>query len=204
MDAETYYFGEEIRAHGYADVIEGAADTDGATEGLDRGAMVAHAKAQYENCMRTLRQWMDKSDENRQIAARLSASFSASLGGSTVNKPRQEDSRMDITELKAKYPDVYNAVYAAGVAEERSRVSAHLKMAADSGDVSAAVDFIKAGTAVAANEVTAKYHEVFCRTQLKNARIEDNTPPVVTPSIDKTDAQSEALSAYKKLMMGGR
>ena len=107
MDAETYYFGEEIKAHGYADEIEGAPDEEGAK--ADRGAMVAQARAQYENCMSRLRQWMDKSDANRQLAARLSASFLASMAkptrvAQTTQSIQTEDS-MDITELKAKYPE---------------------------------------------------------------------------------------------------
>lgn len=110
---------------------------------------------------------------------------------------------MDVAELKAKYPDVYNSVFAEGENKERSRVSAHLKMAADSGDISASVDFIKNGTPVSADEVTAKYHEVFCKTQLQAARLEDNTPAIATPGADKTDVHAEALAHYKKLMLGG-
>ncbi len=111
---------------------------------------------------------------------------------------------MDITELKTKYPDLYNSVFTAGVEDERSRVTAHLKMATDSGDVGAAVDFIKAGTPVSANDVTAKYHEVFCKTQLKAARMSDNVPSVTVPEPDKTDEQKAVLSAYKKMMLGGK
>lgn len=216
MDAETYYFGAEIVAHGYADAVDGTPDDADGAASLDKNALVAQAKVRYESCMNKLQQWVNKSDANRQLAAKLSHSFAASLdaahinnmgnsaGGGTPTPAGMEDNRMDIAELKAKHPDVYNAAFNAGVNDERSRVTAHLKMATDSGDVSAAVDFINKGTPVAANEVTAKYHEVFCRTQLKNARADDNPPPVATPAVDKTDEYTEALAEYRKLMLGGK
>ena len=216
MDAETYYFGNEIKEHGYADVVEGLSESE-ETVNLDKNIFVAKAKSEYKNCMNHIQQWLDKSEDNKKLVAKMSDCVMASLmhrasennknnlaEGTNQRLETMEDDKMDVAELKAKNPDVYNAVFEAGVKEERSRVSAHLKMAGDSGDVSAAVDFIANGTPVAANEVTAKYHEVFCKTQLKNARLSDNAPSVNTPAPDKTDVQAEAMSEYKKLMMGGR
>jgi len=210
MDAETYYFGKEILEHGYADEIEGIVQETPA----DKNQLVAMAKVQYQNAMNHVKQWREKSEKNEKIAASLSDSFMANLSkinnnsnipaGSATSAPVKTEEHMDVAELKAKHPEVYNAVFAEGENKERSRVTAHLKMAADSGDISASVDFIKNGVAVSADEVTAKYHEVFCRTQLQAARLNDNTPAVTTPGVSKLDVEAEALAAYKKLMLGGK
>lgn len=209
MDNETFYFGAEIVEHGYADVIE--ADGENADENADKNAFVALAKNQYTNAINSLEKWHKEAKNSKQITASLQNNFLASLPKITNTTPvtspatpEKVEDKMDIAELKAKHPEVYNEVLKAGALEERSRVNAHLKMATDSGDVSAAVEFINNGTPVAANEVTAKYHEVFCKTQLANARIADNTPAVTTPVTNQTDAHAEAMAAYKKAMLGGR
>lgn len=209
MDAETYYFGEEIKQHGYADEIDGTIETNG-IENATKDRLVAEAKSYYHNCMNHLQKWQNENEKNGKIAAKLSDAFAAQIiatksNPAVSNAPEKtEDSTMDAAELKAKNPEVYNQIFAAGVNDERSRVTAHLKMAADSGDVSAAVDFIQNGTAVQANEVTAKYHEVFCKTKLAEARLEDNAQPVVTPAKDATDERDETIKAYKKAMLGGK
>ena len=209
MDAETYYFGSEIKEHGYADEIEGAPEESG-IENAAKDTLIAQAKVQYKNCMTHLQKWHSENENNEKIAAKLTDALAAQIIANKSNPAatpapeKTEDSKMDVTELKAKNPDVYNQIFAAGVEDERSRVTAHLKMAADSGDVSAAVDFIKDGTAVQANEVTAKYHEVFCKTKLANARLEDNAQPIVTPAKDTTDEREETIKAYKQAMLGGK
>lgn len=204
MDAETYYFGAAIKEHGYADIIESDAENENGIE--NKNVLIAEAKAKYQNCLTHINNWRNENEENRKMVAKLENSFAEKIVNQcqAVKNPAKMEDKMDVAELKAKFPEVYNAVYTAGVNEERSRVSAHLKMASDSGDVSAAVDFIANGTAVSENEVTAKYHEVFCKTQLKNARIDDNTQPITTPVTNATDEHAEAMALYKKAMLGGK
>jgi len=59
-----------------------------------------------------------------------------------------EAGKMDLNELKAKYPDVYAAAMQVGVEGERDRVVAHLNMGAQAGIMATAVTAIKEGSAM--------------------------------------------------------
>jgi ATP-dependent protease ClpP protease subunit len=61
-----------------------------------------------------------------------------------------ESARMDITLLKAQHPDVYAAAVQLGVAQERDRVGAHLKMGETSGDTATASKAIIDGSEMTA------------------------------------------------------
>jgi len=107
MDAETYYFGEEIKQHGYADEIDGIIETNG-IENATKDRLVAEAKSYYHNCMNHLQKWQNENEKNGKIAAKLSDAFAAQIiatksNPAVSNAPEKtEDSTMDAAELKAK------------------------------------------------------------------------------------------------------
>ena len=80
---------------------------------------------------------------------------------------------MNLEELKANHPEVYAQAVAAGVTQERGRVSAHLTLAEGSGDTATAIDAIKAGDAVT-DEVTAKHHKAAMLRATQEARAGDD------------------------------
>lgn len=65
--------------------------------------------------------------------------------------------KMDITELKAKHPEVYTAAVADGETLERKRVKAHLMLGEASGDMATATAAIKDGTSSQDELVQARY-----------------------------------------------
>lgn len=192
MDKETFYIGNEIIEHGYADYI-----VHNEAESMDNNTIIANFKARLAKNQETMKAAINVDENSRRLAAKLIKDFKANLNNTKVTV---EDKTMTVEELKTKNPDVYDQIFLAGVQDERSRVCAHLKMAGDSGDVCASVDFIKDGTAVNSNVVTAKYHEVFCKTQLNNARNADNVVDITTPGVRGDLTGDECLKAYKAKM----
>ena len=61
-----------------------------------------------------------------------------------------EATTMDLKELVAQHPDVYQAAVQAGIDQERDRVGAHLTMGEASGDTTTAFTAIKDGSAMTA------------------------------------------------------
>lgn len=70
------------------------------------------------------------------------------------NQP--EAGLMDLNELRAQHPDIYQAAVQQGVEQERDRVSAHLTMGAASGDLETAHTAITDGAEMTAT-LSAKY-----------------------------------------------
>ncbi len=67
-----------------------------------------------------------------------------------------KETRMDPKKLRADHPEVYEAVVAEGVKQERDRVTAHLVLGEASGDVKIALDAIKTGEEMTTT-ATARY-----------------------------------------------
>jgi ClpP class serine protease len=63
----------------------------------------------------------------------------------TAAKPGGKEKAMNLEEFKAQHPDLYKAVFEAGVNDERDRVTAHVEMGQASGDVDYALEAIKTG-----------------------------------------------------------
>lgn len=61
-----------------------------------------------------------------------------------------ETGPMNLNELKAQHPDVYQAAVSEGVSQERDRVNAHLTMGSASGDMKTAVAAIESGDGMTA------------------------------------------------------
>lgn len=81
-----------------------------------------------------------------QAAVRVAAAHetdpTADVGGASRTKEKQT---MSIEELKAKYPDLYAAVFQAGARDERDRVMAHITMGRGCGAMDIALGAIESG-----------------------------------------------------------
>lgn len=150
MDAETFFFGQEMVDAGFVDEITGEPDTDPDA----RQTHVAVAKESFEACMKKVRD--DKPDDYEQAAAILSE-FAAKKPDTVVvsgdnDTPRSDGGKqkelktMDLLTLKAQHPDLCEQLKAEGVAEERDRVSAHLIYGEACGDMKTACEAVKNGT----------------------------------------------------------
>jgi ClpP class serine protease len=110
---------------------------------------------------------------------------------------------MDLAELKAKYPGVFNAAVGEGVTQgvtqERERVSAHLIMGEASGSLDTAVKACKDGT-----EMTPTMHATYSaaamdRTDINAANEDDDAAAAAAAAAnaedDHADTDAEAIAA---------
>lgn len=201
MNDETYLYGQEIVDAGFADqVIQ--TDDEGITNKSDR---IINAKLGYTKMMKDMKaqQLPVVADATEQITAFVAfggvplKDGEADREKTTKGSSNTEVKTMDVAQLQQSFPQVYEQVYNCGVEEERKRVTSHLKMAQDSGDVTAAMEFINSGVSCADNEVTAKYHEVFTRQMLAKARGQDGVADTTTPPTPDGEKQA-MMNAFAK------
>lgn len=213
MNAETFLYGQEIVDAGFADSIikNTTLEADDMNAyALKKDNSIVSAKNSFAKMKEAMQARAESNKEhykNSRAAAcaqLISMDKIASVKLSNVNsentKPdetgvRTEDSLMTKEELKAQNPELYDAIYNEGITAERSRVQAHIKMASDSGDVNAAVEFIDSGVNCADNAAVAKYHEVFTKNALAKARVQDLVPDTTTPPAanEGEDAEMQAF-----------
>ena len=203
MDAETYFVGNEIIENGFANEFEQINKTENESETetfeQDRNALIISAKLQIEKTAEKLRA-TTKTDLEKAAALIENPIFPpaapggvnglerpaacASGGGVHFDNipPETEGGKMDKEKLKKEYPELYAAIYGegkeAGIAEERERVEAHLKLGEDSGAMKMAAQFIREGKSVMENKVAAEYLSAQMKNSAISARAADNPPPV--------------------------
>ncbi len=210
MDEDTFLYGAEIKAAGFADeVIEteniGEDTVDTAVFSSQKAARIISAKTAL-NEIRNIRVSALHHDaksiaaamaEVGTYAASVSQTESQEYGTGTTNVSNRQEDEVTEEELKQKNPEVYAQILKAGIQTERERVMAHVKMATDSGDVCAAVEFIQSGAHCSDNTVIAKYHEIFTKTALAKARASDTVPDTQTlPENESSDTITAA--AFEK------
>lgn len=150
MDAETFFFGQEMVDAGFIDSITGDEETDPEV----KQTQVAIARGAFEACMAKLRD--DQPDEYEEAVAVLT-NFTGKKADTVVDtvdrEPPQasgdnkkELEHMDLITLKAQHPDLYEQVKAEGVAQERDRVTAHLIYGEGCADMKTACEAVKNGT----------------------------------------------------------
>lgn len=111
----------------------------------------------------------------------------------------QEAKSMNLQELKAQHPDTYAAAVAEGVAQEKGRVSAHLKMGESFGAMDIASKAIKDGSDLTM-ELQADYMSAWAKTGQIGARQGDDTAAAaalngVTPGATTPDSDINAFNA---------
>jgi len=125
----------------------------------------------------------------------------AAIGGGRpafVNDPARDGgykqgTTMDLEELKANHPAVYDQAVAVGAekgaAQERERVEAHLTMGEASGDMALAVSCITEGKEMTAS-VSAKYQAAGMKKAAQSARGAESEGAVDTEVDTGTDAEN--------------
>lgn len=214
MDEDTWLYGQEIVDEGFADTLITVPHND-TTDGIEpafdsaKSAALISAKIAFDNMQTQMRNDKDCSksfsaSRNEAIACLATlipnSDKTTSVSSENNSKPDvsgNKETFMTLDELQAKEPALYAAALKAGADAERERVQSHLKMASDSGDINAAVEFINSGVNCSDNACVAKYHEVFTKNALKNARAQDIVPDTVTPPT-KDEAASDAVNAFLK------
>lgn len=139
MDDETYLFGQEAVDAGFIDEIMGEADADPDA----RETHIALATEAFEACMQRVKK--EKSDDYEQAAAYMPDVAAHKTPNERENDDKG-DERMDINEIKAKYPELCAALRQEGIDGERGRVTAHLIMGEASGDMKTAITAIEDGS----------------------------------------------------------
>ena len=207
MDATTYFYGDEIVEAGFADEVikSGEDQTNLEVFTSQKDSKILSAKIRFDNMKKDM-QSKQEDVKKMQIAAmdcdlfKDSTSYVRSENIQLEGSSLCEGASMNKEEFKAKYPELYSAIYEesfnAGVDAERKRVQSHVKMATDSGDVNAAMDFIASGVSCSDNEATAKYHEVFTKTALAKARASDVVPDVAVAGGTDDSEMNAKMNAF--------
>ena len=212
MDAGNFMYGAEIVEGGFADEVI-SSNNDDSTDmnafASAKDSKIISAKLAFDSMQNKMRAEAKAHSEFHSKAKDMAFACLADkpqeqttyVSSEKTIQPEAsgvtEDSIMNQEELKAKYPELYAAVYNEGMNAERTRVQSHLKMATDSGDINAAVEFINSGVNCADNTCVAKYHEVFTKNALAKARMADTVPNTMTPPTADEGAKA-ALDAFAK------
>lgn len=193
MNNDTFYYGAEIIEAGFADEMR---KTESGESNTDAELAKTNAKATFAQMQQKMRADYEKRNALTQNRVAALASLDA-LQPKPAENPVQtaatpnnnnKESKMTAAEIKEQFPEAYAEIAKAGAVQEKERIQAHLKMAQDSGDMSAALEFIESGVNCNENKVVAKYHEIFTKVALAKARVSDNPPDVVTPSPESKEA----------------
>jgi len=221
MDAETYFFGNEIIENGYANELEQINKDDSQDGDIDKNTLTINAKLRVEKAIENLRVNAKniKQDFNRAAAlintvynpnpiseapnsdlgrgSLPNAASNSPGGGVHLNSNSCKGAVMDKEELKKKHPELYAEIYnegmEAGKKEERERVEAHLKLGEENDAMKIAAKFIREGNQLVENKVQAEYLSAMKNAAMLNARNGDNPPPV-NPA-NGQDADDAAIMA---------
>lgn len=213
MDDESFFFGEEIKEKGFADVV--IADTSNSDDVPESKAdAVLSCKAEFMRAMDSLKSDDERASYKKAAAClKLSASgdlnvnngLSSKVSSKNINAEKSaktEESPMTLEELKASSPELYAQVFQlgkeAGVNEEHDRVEGHLKMGETAGCLDVAADFIRQGSPVADTSVQTTYFEKRVANANVVAREEENVQPLATPVNQEEDKSVLMMKGFEK------
>lgn len=182
MDAETWYIGKDDLMI-WGEVVESDKDAT-----LDPEIIKACASEKITKLNAKMTNDYVKADLEK-VAKMLVLPNSINMSGSNISSTRLEkqEEKMDLNELKSKYPDVYNQAkkegyqdgFKVGVDCERKRVQDHMQFADIDSAKDLVVDAIKEGTPFA--DMFAKYTRLSLNTQEIN-NMQSNSPKDVNPN----------------------
>ena len=210
MDSTTYFVGKDELAT-WGKVLEADDNDDDALTDVD--ILTASAKERIQALNAKMTKEFVKADLDKvakMFAAPITALDTQQLTRNNCITNQQQEGKMDLNELKAKYPDIYAQVKSegykegvkAGCAEERKRVEDHLRFY----DVAKneAETAIKEGKSFA-DMMSAYTHKQICantiQTMQTNSPAAINTDDPTKPGCDNPqDAakQSEIEAALKE------
>lgn len=112
---------------------------------------------------------------------------------------KQETKAMlTLAALKAEHPEAFAAAVEETLGAERDRVNAHLTMGASSGDMTTAVEAVKAGTAMTAT-LQATYMSAGMNRADVEARAADDADAAKTDNTQDVGATAEAAASQRLL-----
>lgn len=181
MDAETWYFGNEIFEAGFCDEVLSGGDADPL---LMMDNKMNAAKVAFNSCRKKIKDEVEKNP--KQYKDCLEKSFSAFNGivGSSQtmtnqgkkiseNSERGDGTVMTKQEFMTQNKDLYDEVLkegsASAVANERKRVSDLFNKFEKAGNASAALEFVQNGKTIADEEVV----DALLETQAKSKGLAD-------------------------------
>lgn len=172
MDKETWLYGEEIVEAGFADSI-------------------------FENKrdMRSKEKDLIFAQENvKATLARVRTSYAsglAAVAAKTITKipdaSEEEEKIMTLEELKVKYPKLYNELAEKSVAEERSRVNAHLNFYVKGIAQGHAIQAIREGKALNDEETAFYIAEATSGRDVEKLVAATNPDPISTAVVDEDE-----------------
>jgi ATP-dependent Clp protease, protease subunit len=213
MDEETYLYGDEILAAGFADEIEPAGDGP-----EDKEEARAIATAQIDACKKKLKEAGSSGEDAEKIAAMLGelpgelADMSAGdikieksgvAGKKTAAKAdKKEGPKMDIKALKSDHADLYAEVMAVGVREERERVKA-LRGWSDADSENARVKEIVREAEASGKTADEVMPQLLVALREAPKKDGDNPPDVATKKQDSAGGAGDvtALTDEEKLLI---
>ena len=145
MDAETWLFGEELKAAGFVDDMQPAEDQ---TDNADSAAAIAAAQLRFHEMQDHAKERDELSEKPEKVAAVMrqvtggtpkteppkTTNANAGVAGTQNNTPAPTGKgrkAMDLEQLQAEHPEVYAQAVAAGAKKEKERVAALMAMKAD-------------------------------------------------------------------------
>lgn len=130
-------------------------------------------------------------------AAFFKNSGPSSPGAGSIKATNEKN--MDLTELKSKYPEVYGAALAEGVAQERENVTALMETGKACGKMDYALECVKEGKSISQPTVQAAFLTARVNASDQDARGGDDPAAVVTgdpATVD--DKEAAATNKYLK------
>ena len=210
MDDETWYYGDEILDAGFvSEIIKTESDDE-------KDSLVTTAQARVKNMFAKMKEHERAKEDLERAAAMINPNKTTNANITDDLKNENTDTAaiagknnteekfaMNEEELKAKYPDLYNAVFQAGVkdgitkgaAQEFDRVKAHITLGRQAGALELAVKNIEEKKEFSLT-VSAEYQAEGMKNQDITNRIEDD--PVVTPTAEVDEVDEAETEAYAK------
>ncbi len=130
------------------------------------------------------------------IAGATTTGASLDPGSPTESDP-EETQVMTRAEFQAQYPEIYQAIFDAGIAQERDRVTAHVTAAEACGNTKIGLAFIADGSDFSSQNVQAKYLTAGMNNNDVQARSDDDND-ANTGKADANDGKPDEGDADAK------
>jgi ATP-dependent protease ClpP protease subunit len=228
MNEETFYIGQEIVNEGFANFFEEINPEENA-DPQNKEALVVNAKTALQNVKAKIAEKEPSVDEAAVALLQktllegdgMGAGPLASVADETTgthpdpkNKqgpdggepPAGKENSMTKEELKAKYPEVYAAIYGegedAGIKKERERTAAHLKLGEASGSLETAAKYIKDGSSITSEAVQAEYLSLKIGQKALADRNADNPGDLVPGGEEESQDDAKAMAIFDAAYAG--
>jgi ATP-dependent protease ClpP protease subunit len=224
MDEETFYIGQEIVDAGFANYIEKIDPEENSDPQNKREVLIVNAKASIKNVMAKMAETKEPEDLEDAVALLektiingegMGAGPLTNIANETTgthpdpqNKqapdgggsPAGKENPMTKEELKAKYPEVYAAIFndgeASGIKKEQERAAAHLKLGEASGSLETAAKYIKDGSSVMSEAVQAEYLSLKVGKKALADRAADDPGSVVPGGEEELQDDAVAMKIF--------